>query len=439
MRVLRAFVGCLGTCLLLAAAPALGQAVQPLTLDAETTADELHVTFLGLDARVLRQSVSVGGHVAWRTDAALDVHKPPWDATPVQLHAELLLTPTGDPLQLRVVRGRGGQTRLRLSAGGKVVWKQQWLAGDNAKLDEKLPLRADQILTALPLPRRAFGKKALAFYYGWYGTPQGAAGKWVHWLPERSDRGAAHTPALGYYDSADVGVIAQQVAWAKQAGLDGFVLSWWNDPQERRVLERLLTAAEGKGFAVSVYLERVTGVADLRKQLQEIHEVFGKHPAWLRAGDRPVVFLYGRVLEQVGLAGLREVLPQFPLFVIGDNLEQPFMEVLDGEHTYASVGGPEYCRSHLLSMQRAARLWDKLLVATVQPGYDDSHIRAPGGIQRRDDGKFYASLWAMAGLGDWVIVTSWNEWHEGSEIEPSQEDGDRWLRETQRWIEAWKR
>jgi len=29
---------------------------------------------------------------------------------------------------------------------------------------------------------------------------------------------------------------------------------------------------------------------------------------------------------------------------------------------------------------------------------------------------------------DWVLITSWNEWHEGSEIEPSWEDGDAYLK-----------
>jgi hypothetical protein len=44
-------------------------------------------------------------------------------------------------------------------------------------------------------------------------------------------------------------------------------------------------------------------------------------------------------------------------------------------------------------------------------------------------------LWeeAIRAQPDWVLLTSWNEWHEGSEIEPSWEDGDQYLRLTAKY------
>ncbi len=39
--------------------------------------------------------------------------------------------------------------------------------------------------------------------------------------------------------------------------------------------------------------------------------------------------------------------------------------------------------------------------------------------------------------GDWVFITSWNEWHEGTEIEPSIEHGYDALDETGIQVEKW--
>ncbi|MFN3422855.1 MAG: hypothetical protein ACK40X_14170 [Armatimonadota bacterium] len=39
---------------------------------------------------------------------------------------------------------------------------------------------------------------------------------------------------------------------------------------------------------------------------------------------------------------------------------------------------------------------------------------------------------------DWVLITSWNEWHEGSEIEPSVENGDRELKTTAKYALRFK-
>lgn len=84
------------------------------------------------------------------------------------------------------------------------------------------------------------------------------------------------------------------------------------------------------------------------------------------------------------------------------------------------------------TVAQLAKSHGKISCVTIIPGYDDTKIRKPGLKAERQDGKTYQVLWdeAIRADPDWVLITSWNEWHEGSEIEPSWEDGDRYLQLT---------
>jgi hypothetical protein len=73
---------------------------------------------------------------------------------------------------------------------------------------------------------------------------------------------------------------------------------------------------------------------------------------------------------------------------------------------------------------------DKLWVATVMPGYNDLKTgRADAFVREREDGQFYRDTWqaAMDSGADWVVITSWNEWVEGSQIEPGVSYGNLYL------------
>src|SRR5438874_400779 len=76
----------------------------------------------------------------------------------------------------------------------------------------------------------------------------------------------------------------------------------------------------------------------------------------------------------------------------------------------------------------------KISTITVIPGYDDRAVGRPPPrpVTDRWGGETYRVLWqeAVAAAPDYVLITSWNEWHEGSEIEPSVEYGSVMLNDT---------
>jgi len=84
----------------------------------------------------------------------------------------------------------------------------------------------------------------------------------------------------------------------------------------------------------------------------------------------------------------------------------------------------------------------KLWIATAMPGYDDSRMldRRDRFARARDDGAYYQRTWAgaVATNPDMISISSFNEWTEGHQIEPSVTYGSLYLDLTRELISAWK-
>jgi len=93
---------------------------------------------------------------------------------------------------------------------------------------------------------------------------------------------------------------------------------------------------------------------------------------------------------------------------------------------------------HLLPGKGARRIW----AATVSPGYDDTRLDDGRAVRvtPREQGAYYDAQWqaAFASGADWVLVTSWNEWWENSQIEPSALYGDFYVGRTRAWADAFR-
>jgi hypothetical protein len=297
--------------------------------------------------------------------------------------------------------------------------------------------------TLLPLIGHAVSSQAegerlvLAFYYPWFDENTWNSGRTPD-LP--------HTP----YNSDDRTAMFRQVDQAQSAGIGAFVLNWWGKGNRtEKNLKALLDVAAEKGFRVSVDFDInspvMGGVASYAENLRHLHTVHAAHPAYLSVGGRPVVFFYN--VSRLPVATWRslrdQVDPERSALWIAEGTDLAYLPVFDGHHLYSVTWPNRVPPSQTLSTWGdRVRTYnrdhgtDKLWVATVMPGYDDRKVRAQAGFSRsRDGGDYYRQSWeaAIASQPQWVIVNSFNEWMEGSHIEPSQAYGSLYLDLTREW------
>jgi hypothetical protein len=299
-------------------------------------------------------------------------------------------------------------------------------------------------------------RKVLAFYYTWYGTPE-RQGKWIHWAdvnPDEHDIATStHYPALGAYDSHDPEIIETHIREAKTHGIDAFITTWWGaGGYDDRAFRKVLDRAEAQDFEATIYWETVPGKgrAKIDRAVDDLCYVldrYADHPAFLTHDGTPVIFIYGRVMNQVELSEWPTIIAEArrrsgrDVLLIADGYRDSYARIFDGLHVYnicAQIQGQSpqelatWSQDAFADAVQTAKQHGRLACITIIPGYDDTKIRTPGINARRQDGETYRVLWkqAIAADPDWVVITSWNEWHEGSEIEPSHEHGDKYLQMT---------
>jgi glycoprotein endo-alpha-1,2-mannosidase len=255
-----------------------------------------------------------------------------------------------------------------------------------------------------------------AFYYPWYATV-GHDGLYGHWSQRDhappDDIASAYYPARGLYSSADALVVGAQMDELRDAGVDEVAVSWWgrSSPEDGR-LPVVVAAAHADGLAVAAHLEPYEGrsvagttadVAYLKTYGIRTFYVYRalELPAadWLAA--QPALHAGGAsLIAQSGLVGA--------VAAAG----------FDGVYTYDIVtfGGDKFRRlcdqAHALHLQ---------CDPSVGPGYDARRASGDPVVKFRRKGGTYDAMWraAIAARADRVTITSYNEWHEGTQIEPA--------------------
>jgi hypothetical protein len=271
-------------------------------------------------------------------------------------------------------------------------------------------------LVALSSPAAsAAGTVVSAFYYPWYGTTL-RDGSYVHWSQyghdPPDDIASTYYPAGGIYSSDDARVLATQMREIRSARIGEVAVSWWGrGSREDLRLPAVAAAAATDGIAVAVHIEPYDGrtpssvAADI-----DYLSTLGIRRFYVY---QPVDF---SAEEWAAVIGTLERGVQ--LFAQTDLVGFAAAGRFDGVYTYdiVSQGGETFAR--LCSEAHAHGL---LCAPSVGPGYDARRGAGDGRVKPRRNGATYDAMWraAIRSHADIVTITSFNEWQEGTQIEPA--------------------
>ena len=265
------------------------------------------------------------------------------------------------------------------------------------------------------------------FYYPWYG-------KYKHWqnddhkppktwasnyLPDIDP--AKFDPSNELYDSRESAIILMQLAWMKKAGINFAISSWWGqhtyqDNAFANIITNIMTNKSNPypDLKWTLYYEP-EGYDDpsLKQIVGDLNYIKAKYtssPYYLKINGKPVIFVYNTdsgttdPLQEVkrwkkarDLTGFYVILKVDPLSKGADP------KSVDSWHQYVPS-----------SRYDEQKPWS----ASISPGFWKFHESSR--LARNID-DFEAAVEKLAASNvRFKLVETWNEWSEGTGVEPAQ-------------------
>lgn len=294
-------------------------------------------------------------------------------------------------------------------------------------------------------------------YYPWWGKP-------THW-----ENGYFGDPILGEYSSRDSDTIQQHIDWLTNYDISWLSLSWWGiDSWEDVTIRDHLLAHEAISEVDVSILYEPAGVLNWSDETNSIDfdqednrekfidhmvhldEKFFDHPSYLHFNDRPVLYLYIVKAFSGDFPGvLRALRTEYDIdpYLIGDvfhwfppsRRNLPIARSMDAFTAY-SMYDPnvdninqdflEKIRGYYREWSLAAKLDDVDFIPVVMPGKHDGQNPDEPVLERsldRFEGYSKLALDFVDAPSNAVLITSFNEWHEGTQIEPGTDYGETYL------------
>lgn len=267
----------------------------------------------------------------------------------------------------------------------------------------------------------------LAYYYIWFDSQS--------W-----DRAKMDYPLLGKYSSDDAVVMRQHILWAKQAGINGFIVSWKSTDKLNRRLDQLVQIAGQEDFKLAIIYESLDSdrnplpTEQVNADLSYFIDHYAGNPVFDLFGKPMVIWSGTWAFSTDAIQSVVQDKRGHILILASEKNVQGYERlatIVDGDAYYWSSVNPDTHSGYpekLMTMGEAIHNNGGLWVAPAAPGYDSRLLGGTTVIDRKQGETLRTEIEAaLQSSPDAIGLISWNEFSENSHIEPSEKHGAIYL------------
>lgn len=294
-----------------------------------------------------------------------------------------------------------------------------------------------------------------AHYMPWYVAPK-TSGAYNHWTmsanplkDDLSNLASHYKPLTGAYASDDATLLDYQCLLMKYSGIDGVMVDWYGTQKgvnDYEAIEKhtkaLLKAIEKAKLKLTIVYEdnSLRNLADdqratqARQDMLYLQSTYFNSDSYTKVDGKPLLMCFGP--QQIKS-------PEQWNFIFQGQTAKPQYVVLNGASGAVNDSQYKNCAGEYLWVKpnpdySGAKSFD-MYIGGAMPGFWDVYKQFGQGdgyttYDRENGALFDRQLQAAQSAGlKWLQVSTWNDYGEGTTIEPTEEYGYKYLTALQRF------
>lgn len=306
--------------------------------------------------------------------------------------------------------------------------------------------------------------KLYAHYMPWFETPATSNDKkWgQHWTmatcnPEQKDNNgqrqiASHYyPLIGPYASSDAVVLNYHLLLMKYSGIDGVMVDWYGTQDKydyasnRRNTEELVKAVDRAGLKFAIVYEdqtlkelpdNSTKVAQAIRDMQYLQSNFFNKASYAKEDGNPLLLVFGpqTITAPKDWTNIFSKLSAKPAFVVLND----HSHLVNSSNEKNSIGEYLWANPNPAAFYSKAVNFD-LCIGGAMPGFQDYYKEGGWGngytSYNDENGILFDQQLSAARSAklEYLQISTWNDFGEGTNIEPTKEYEYRYLTKLQQF------